>query len=352
MLFSILFVILLIPEMLNAHVGSRLLVFNTLVDLLRGDIWESITQKDISRYFYVYPENFEILGIGTTNRAYRMGEVMLWGPVNSTTFYWANPEYPYQMSEVQDVQFPWIQVALFDPQKGLSLNLKATKDLHGTIMERMRLEGIRISAIQIEAITVRVEYSLTNHIPKTGLDMTGSQGRSPYFQAFQDERAARWIFFGIYVDEEMTASCGIVPGQPLLLMGYNPETRNGGLIRSAQIKSARIQYHPIENCQVIQSDLLVSDVRIHENRISIDVLNAGELTAGHVRVRLTLPDSEREMDAILSALRPQEDKTVRFRLIKSPSDKTVIVEVDPENDILEAEEGNNRYEKKRPFWGW
>jgi hypothetical protein len=336
----------------ESQMGSRLFLFNTLVDLLQGDIWESITQKEVSRYLYVYPEDFCVLGIGTTSRPYGMGEIMVWGTVRENTFFWANPEYPYQVSEVHDEDFPWIQVAVLDPSRELSLTMKRTKDLHEGVLERMRRDGIRICAMVIEAVTSRVGYSLTKWIPKSGMDMFGRQANNPYFQAFKEEASARWVFFGFYVDETMAQSCGMVRGQPLILMGYDLDSRNGGLVQFAEIERGTVRYYPIDTHQVLRSDLRVTDVRVHEDRVSIEIHNDGDLTAQHVKVRLTLPDSKREMDAVFPLLKPQDEKTVRFRLDRSLPDKEVLVAIDPDNEIFESDEENNHYEKKRPFWGW
>ena len=84
-------------EIAEAQMGSRLLVFNPLPDLLKGDIWEYSTQDDIGRHLYVYPEKYQAIGMGTTNWPYRMGEVLIRGKVGNPTVLWANPEYPYRM---------------------------------------------------------------------------------------------------------------------------------------------------------------------------------------------------------------------------------------------------------------
>ena len=336
----------------GADGGGRLLIFNTLADLLKGDLWEFVPQNDVGRHLYVHPENHQVIGIGTTNWAERMGEVMVHGTVGKTVFLWANPEYPYQIRRMHDGTFPWIQIAIVDPGKGLKWNMERTPDLHGAIIEQMRREGIRMCALSVEAVTQRVEYSLTFRIPKTGLDLSVPGGSEAYLRAFQDESRSRWVMYGIYVDEELAHTCGMVSGQPLLMAGYNRDTSNGGLVRLAKVQSAEVQYYPLQTSQVLKSDLKVDDVRYHEGRVSVDVKNEGALTAEHVKVRLTLPDSKREMEAVIASLKPQEEVTVRFNIKRSPLDKLVVVHVDPDEQILESDRKNNRAERKQGLLGW
>ncbi len=334
------------------QMGNRLLLFNTVSDLLKGDLWQFITQGELGRYLYVYPENHQVIGAGTTNWPERMGEVIVRGTVGKTSFLWANPEYPYQIRTMSDGNFPWIQVAVCDPRSALKHNLDRTQDLHSAIIDQMRQESIRICALHIEAVALHVEYSITYRVPKSGIDLTVPQGRDAYVRSFLDESRSRWTIHGIYVDEEVAQACGMLPGQPLLLLGQNRETNNGGLIRLARVQSAQIQYYPMESHQVMKSNLGVADIRFHEGRVSVDVRNSGTLTAEHIKVLLSLPDSGRSREVVLSSLRPQEQLTVKFNVKRSPSDKTVVVQVDPEEQILETDRQDNRMEKRQGFLGW
>jgi hypothetical protein len=336
----------------RAEDPNRLLIFNTLADLLRGDIWQWITQEEVGRYLYIYPEQYQVIGIGTTNQPERMGEVIVRGSVGKTSFQWANPEYPYQVRALRDGVFPWIQVAVVDPKRGLNWTLERTSDLHEAIIDQMRREGIRICALSMEATTSYVEYSLTYRIPKSGMEPSTPGRRNEYFRAFQDESRGRWLLYGIYVDEGFSRSAGMTPGQPLLLAGYNRDTQNGGLVRLAKIQNAQVQYFPIETHKVFKSELGVADVRFHEGRCSVDVRNDGALTAEHIKVRLSLPDTKREFEAVLSAVKPGEEVTLRFNLKRAPADKSVIVHLDPEDQILEADERNNRVERRHGLLGW
>jgi subtilase family serine protease len=84
----------------------------------------------------------------------------------------------------------------------------------------------------------------------------------------------------------------------------------------------------------------------------VDVRNDGELTAEHVKVRLWLPDTKREFEAVLPSVKSKEEVTLRFNLKRAPADKTVIVHMDPEDQILESDERNNRVERRHGFLGW
>lgn len=331
---------------------NRLLFFNTLTDLLRGDLWQWISQQDLLSRLYIYPERFQVIGLGTTNWPERMGEVLVTGTVAQTSFQWANPEYPYRVQIIKEGVFPWIQLGVVDPKSGLEWSLERAQDLHGALIERFRQEGIDRCALFIEATTSHVAYTVTYRIPKTGLDLSVPAGKAEYLRSFQQEGKAKWVFYGIYVDESLAAACGVPPGQPLLLAGYSEESLNGGLIRLARVQSARIRYFPIDRHEVIKSDLSISDVRFHEGRMSIDVRNQGGLTAEHLKVKLSLPDTKRDLEAVLSRLKPGEEVRVRFDVKRTPSDHSIVIHLDPEEQIQESDRSNNRMEKKQGLLGW
>jgi hypothetical protein len=348
LLWHTLFVILASPQVTESKTESTLLIFNTREDLLRGDIWETISLEEVKKYIYTFPDDFQVIGIGTTNKLHHMGQVVLRGSARKTNPLWFAPEYPYQVKHEYIEDFPWLQLAIVDPQDKLVLNLKKTKDLHSALVERLHKNGINICAAYIEAIAGKVEYNLTNWIPKRGLGKHELDGKSSLSQAFKDVESAKWVFFGIYLDEQTAGPCCTVQGQPLLIIGYNLEKKNGGLVQSARINDARVELYPIGACLVFQSDLKVVDVLVSESKVTIDIENAGEMTAEHVSVRLKFPESNREMDVTLPSLKPSEKKNVVFRPQEALSDKHILVQIDPDNEIFESNEDNNLYEKKFP----
>ena len=355
-LIPILTAILLLPvtggDRAHAEMGSRLLVFNKLGDLLKGDTWESITQEELGRYFFIYPERYNVLGIGTTNQPYRMGEILVRGPITQPLFSWINPEYPYRIRPAHEGEYPWIQLALYDPEKRRNWVLEDTKNLHEELIARLRRAGISLCALSIEAVARKVEYSLTVRIPEMDLDPECRLEKEKYSKAYRDDSRSRWLFTGIFADDEFTAKCGMPPGQPLLLVGYNRDTDRGGLVKSATLDSARVQYNEIESLQVFESDLKVSDIRVTEKRIFVHIRNDGDLTAEHVKVRLLFVESRRGIEVVLPGIRPKEEQTVRFHEWGFPAAKTLRVVVDPENRILESDETNNDFVLKRPLLGW
>lgn len=331
---------------------NRLIFFNTLSDLLRGDLWQWATTKEVARHLFIYPERFVVLGMGTTNWPYRMGEVIIAGTVGNPSYLWANPEYPYKVQSLGEAQLPWAQLAIVDPESRLETVFEKIQDLHAYLIESFRKEGIEMCGVTIEATTSQVEYSVTYMLPKTGLDLTVPGGASAYLRSFQDEGPSSWIMQGVYVDDSMAQRCGIPPGQPLLLVGTNKNTQQGGLIRMAKVQRASVHYFPIDRFEVLKADLLVSDIRVHEGRITVEVLNQGALTAEHVKVRLVFPDTEREFETVLPRVKPKEEMSVKFPVKRLQRDRIIVAVVDPDNEILESEEANNRMAIKHGIFGW
>lgn len=331
---------------------NRALFFNTYSDFLKGDHWQWISSEGVARRLYVYPERFLVMGMGNTNWPERMGEVIVEGAITRLVYRFADPEYPYKLKSIPDGPFPWLYVAVVDPDTGLESRVEKASDVHRVLVEKFRREGIEMCAVELEAEAKHVEYTVTYRIPKSGLDLTVEQGKAAYLRAFQDEGDSSWVMRGIYADEIMATKCGIPPGQPLILVGYNKKTLNAGLIRMARVQGATVRYYPIGKLEVFKSDLTVSDIRVHENRITVEVRNEGSLVAEHVKVKVSLPESAKELEAVLPKIGPQEEVPIRFNLKKGPSDKTVVALVDPEDQIAESNENNNKRERKLGLLGW
>jgi hypothetical protein len=331
--------------------SGKLLLFSTLSDLLKGDLWQWATQEDVKRQMLAYPERYSVIGIGTTNWPERMGEVMVQGTVKNLTFQWADPEYPNQIQRIDRGVFPWLQVAVVDSRKGGELRLDKADDLHWAIIEELRRRKVRICALTINAIASNTHYTVTHSIPKSGLDLSVPMGKETYLRAFKDESQARWTIQGIFVDDAV-GSCGMVPGLPLLLMGYNRDTRNGGLVTLAKVERAEVQYYPIDSHELLKSDLSVAGVEIRDPRISTTIKNLGVLTAEHVKVQLSLPGSRRESEAVLTSVAAQEERKVKFNISPSPRDRNIVVQIDPEGQIFEGNRENNRMERRRGWFGW
>jgi len=331
---------------------NRAFFFNTYSDFLRGDHWQWISSEEVSRRLYVYPERFLVMGMGNVSWPERMSETIVEGTIKRINYRWADPEYPYKLKNIQDGPFPWLHVAVVDPDTVLEARLEKTPDLHRSLMEKFRREGIEMCAVEVEAETKHVEYTVTYRIPKTGLDLSVEQGRAAYFRAFQDEGDSIWTMKGIYIDETVAPSCGIPPGQPLMLVGYNQGTLHAGLIKMARIQGATVRYYPVKKFEIFKSDLTVSDIRVHEDRVTVEVRNEGSLVAEHVKLRLSFPDTGKELEAVLPRINPQGEISIRFNVKAGPSDRTIVAVVDPEDQIAESNEANNKRERKVGLFGW
>ncbi len=348
---TLIFTIFLFSD-LWAENRNRAFFFNTYSDFLRGDHWQWISSEKVGRRLYVYPERFLVMGMGNVGWPERMAETIVEGTIKSINYRWADPEYPYKLKNIQDGPFPWLHVAVVDPDTVLEAGLERTPDLHKSLIEKFRREGLEMCAVEVEAETRHVEYTVTYRIPKTGLDLSVGGGRAAYFRAFQEEGESVWTMKGIYIDETVAPSCGIPPGQPLILVGYNQRTLHAGLIKMARIQGAKVRYYPVNKFEIFKSDLTISDIRIHEDRVTVEVRNEGSLVAEHVKLRLSLPDTGKELEAVLPRINPQGEISIRFNVRAGPSDRTVVATVDPEDQIAESNEANNKRERKAGLFGW
>jgi len=94
----------------SAELKSKLFVYNSFYDLMRGDLWDYIKDQQILLDVEAYPKNFVIIGLGNTNQSYSIGEMMATGTVGLPRFLWISPQYPNKVVEIWDREFPFAAI--------------------------------------------------------------------------------------------------------------------------------------------------------------------------------------------------------------------------------------------------
>ncbi len=340
---TILLVFLIFPSAWGELKG-KLFLFNTQQNYLKGDIWEYITQDEIAKYLFIYPENYLVIGIGTTDRSYQTGEVIVGGKVDDIQFYWANPEYPNRIRQLEDSRFPWINVAICDPNRSMTWKLKDVADLHRYLSDKMVKEGIHVAALNISGSFDAVQYAISHHLPKRGLDMSRGHTKEEYFRTYHVNSRTNWKMSGIYMVDEIAKLTGSIGGQPILLAGYETESKRGGLISMAKAHRVRLVVYPIKDWEIFQSDLIVKDLMVEKGNVWAVIANQGGMNVQHVKVRLTLPHSKKNFDLVVSLVGAHSEVEIDFGPVLSANDKIAKVDIDPDNEILELVEDNNHYD--------
>ena len=343
-IFSAIFLVILFSPFARGELQGKLFLFNTHQDYLKGDLWEFITQDEIAKYLFIYPGNYLVIGIGTTDRDYRTGEVIVGGKVDDILFRWANPEYPNRIELLDASQFPWIDIVACDPNRSMVFTLKDVADLHKYLSDNMVQEGIHVAALHLSGSFDAVQYAISHNLPKRGLDLSRGHSREEYYRTYQVASRSDWEMSGLYVVDEIAKIMGSVGGQPILLAGYEILSKRGGLVSMARVHNARLVVYPIKDWEVIQSDLIVKDLRVDKGKVWVVIENQGGMNTRHVKVRLTLPHSKKSFDIVLSKVDAYSEVEIEFGPVISSNDKTVHVEIDPDNEILELIEDNNYYQ--------
>jgi hypothetical protein len=330
----------------RGELKGKLFIFNTLQDYLKGDIWEFITQEEIGKHLFIYPEKYLVFGIGTTDRTYRTGEVIVKGKVDDIHFLWANPEYPNRIEHLEGGRFPWLNVGVCDPSNSNIFNLRDISDLHKYVLEKMVKDGIKAASIRIFGTFEMVRYTVSYHLPKNGLNLSKGHRKDEYYRSYQVTSRSNWEIIGIYISEDIANDLGSISGQPLLLEGYEVLSNRGGLVDMAKVHRAKLIVYPLKEWEVFQSDLVVKGVKVEKDTVLVDVANQGGMNTKHVKIRLILPDSKRSFTLVVSEIGSRRRMEIDFGPILSANDKTIQVQVDPDNDIHELNENNNQFEVK------
>jgi len=339
---SVLVVMLILSSgaiLAQAEKQNKLFVYNSTYDLLKGDIWEYITLSEIKIDLNSYPKDYIIIGIGTTNQHYRVGELIVAGTVGDYKFLWADPNYPHKLKSLDKAEFPYLQIAVCAPGKVLKLPLREVVDLHKYLADRLEGMKIKLAAIKIVGDFSRVDYTIAYNLPKSGLDLSGGHVGDEYFRSFSEDQVGEWMMRGTYSQAQELQLINSTPGKPLHIHGYNHQKMQGGHIGYAEVKRATAMIYVIDEYELFESDLSIEGVEIEEGMITVQAVNRGWMMVKNAVIEVNLADGK-VLSTALANMRPFSEVEVKFEVSEGVPE-VVLVRIDPRNDILELREDNN-----------
>ncbi len=243
---------------------STLLVYNTVQGLLAGDLLHIVTIGRVQADMMAFPPGWPVDGVGTTNTAGRTGELIPDGTAGDLHFWWADPNSPSQ-AQIYDLRdnnpgngalFPFIALAVGDPDSSFSWTLDNVDDVHAWLNQQLAAAGIELAGVQLRGRFGQVKTSVSYNLPLTGLDLSGGYVGDAYFR-FGDYTPATWTMDGIYAAAPALQPVISTAGNPLHLHGYQPAAMVGGHITAAAAISVTATIWPLDQLVVRRGSLNV-----------------------------------------------------------------------------------------------
>ncbi len=326
----------------SAEQKSKLFVYNSSYDLMRGDLWEYIKDQQILLDLEPYPKNFVVIGLGNTNQSYSIGEMMATGTVGLSRFLWINPKYPNKAAEIWDREFPFAAIAACNPNEIIQWD-ETEGEIHKILADRIQAEKIKVAALKMRGTLFDVQFHVSSHIPKEGIStLHGAPAKEQRQKVFRIEGPSEWVLNGLYLYSQELQLMASADGQPIHIHGYEKNSKKGGNIDSARIDRLSVQIYPIEDVKFFQNDLWIEDVKWNGGRVEIIVVNEGRMNLKHVTVEALFPEREK-WTVTIERTPPMSKKFIEFSPPADLQDGIRWVVVDPNDEIKERREDNNRF---------
>jgi hypothetical protein len=322
---------------------SKLFVYNSSYDLTMGDLWEYIKDQQILLDIESYPKSFVVIGLGNTNQSYSIGEMMAMGTVGLSRFLWIDPKYPNKAVEIWDREFPFAAIAVCNPNEIIRWD-EIEGEIHKILADRIEAEGVKVAALKMQGTLSDVQFHVSSHIPKEGIRTPhGSRAEGQRNNAFRIEGPSEWVLNGLYFYSQELQLMASADGQPIHIHGHEKNSKRGGNIDSARIDRLSVHLYPIEDVKFFQNDLWIEDVKWNRAGVEIVVVNEGEMNVKHVTVEALFPEREK-WTVTIERIPPMSKKFIKFSLPPDLPDGIGWVVVDPNNDVKERREDNNRFQ--------
>jgi hypothetical protein len=173
---------------------SGLLAFNTVERLFRGDFFHCVDAGEVRAHLRSYPAAWPVVGLGTTNREERHGEVFVDGTAGSPRFRWADPAVGALVPLDDADPLPFVAAAACDPDgPALEWTIDEGAAVAAAIASRCESENVGLAALVVRGRLREVAYQVMCHIPLNGI----RDDDRPVAQQRHEEGAA-WEALGLY----------------------------------------------------------------------------------------------------------------------------------------------------------
>jgi hypothetical protein len=150
-----------------------LLAFNTVERLMKGDFFHCVTRGDVVTALETFDPSWAVVGLGTSNREGRHGELFVDGTASAPRLLWADPEATPAavLGSIGDADpLPFVAVAVCDPAaEPLRWELTDGEPIHAAVADRCARANVGLAALRLHGDLRDVTYQVMCHIPIGGV---------------------------------------------------------------------------------------------------------------------------------------------------------------------------------------
>ncbi|MBI5831878.1 MAG: acetolactate decarboxylase [Armatimonadetes bacterium] len=320
---------------------SRLRAYNSVNDLLAGDLWDVSRRARVISDLRDVPAGWPIVGIGTTDRALRNGEIVVRGTASAPSILYTDPDQRGAATQVNEDGLPFIAVAACDPAKMVSITATAGQTLHDQVKAAAAAQGWEYAAVSVTGRFNTVSYSVAYDLRKEGSPLDDPNTVvSNYLRLFTAPDEAPWSFGGFYASNTSGQALLSIGGKAVHLHGTTDDLTRGGHLGAATVVNAEIRIWPLTRRDLYQVDLTADQVEVFGDIVTYRVRNLGANEAARVPV-LVKNGATVLYSGTLGPLGPGASRILQVIATDAVTAANVSVTVDPDKAIAESDETNN-----------
>jgi predicted DNA-binding protein with PD1-like motif len=325
-----------------ASVEPSATVYNSVADLLAGDLWEVTTVPSVLAGLPPVPSDWPLMGVGTTDQTARNGEVFVLGTVASPEILWVDSDYPQPVRAVTKEQLPFLAIAWGDPAKAIVASASPGQPLHAQVQALAELHGLTFAGVRVSGRFQEASYSVAYNLEKHGTPLVDpSADKARYQLLLSAQEPAEWEFSGFYAAAKEAQALVSVVGAPVHLHGTQVDRARAGHLGAAIVESAEIRLYPLSPPIKRQCDLTIIDLQIVGDSVTFQAVNIGANTVTHASVEGWVGE-KRVFQIRVSSLTSGQPQQIRLRPEWGDVSGPLRVVIDPYNELLEANEENNQ----------
>lgn len=317
------------------------IAFSTVADLLAGDLWDITYPRSVFARLTDVPEHWPLMGVGTTAAAGHNGEVIVFGTAGMPELIWSDPLFPPAVRTLTGEPIPFVAVAAGNPAHAIVAKAETGQPIHAQIAELAEAHQLAFAGIRVSGRFSAISYSVAYNLLKEGTPLTDPSVDKAPFQLFFDVNGdAQWELSGFYAASPAAQEIVSVRGAPVHIHGFQIDRSRAGHLGNAVVEDATISLYPLQSPVIEDADLAVRVLGTDVQRAVVEVLNRGDSEVTHTTVQ-GRSDGQVVFQIALPALAPHTSTSIEIAVPASAAGRRLRIVVDPFNDVLESDEGNN-----------
>ena len=188
--------------MIISNKRSIILAYNTVERLLKGDFFHFSKVEELVQEMEHFDKKWPVIGLGTTNWFKRNGEAIVEGNTENPEFLWADPdnngkiinlghEHPDHEENLKSPvigpedshpQFPFMAIAMCDPNELQEYTLPTGENMHLWIEKKFASDNIGLAALHITGKLDEVKSTAACYIPIGGLKLKEGYSQKDNFK--------------------------------------------------------------------------------------------------------------------------------------------------------------------------